>query len=198
MCDEPYMVIGLGNAYDFVIKNVNEPETYGTFQGDRKSIKEFIGKVNSIVKENDELKQLNKMLQNNIERLSDDINYLKTLPSEHRELWKQSEVKRVTLQEENEKLKRILEDCELLMSDEEVINVRTEMADKFIKPLCKENGFDVDVDCTDGFTIIPKRLVKCSECRYDRGYYSDAWCEKNNKQHSIDSLVECSDFKEHD
>ena len=57
MCDEPYMVIGLGNAYDFVIKNVNEPETYGTFQGDEKSIKEFIGKVNSIVKENKQLKK---------------------------------------------------------------------------------------------------------------------------------------------
>ena len=56
MCDEPYMVIGLGNAYDFVIKNVNEFETYGTFQGDKKSIKEFIEKVNSIVKENGELK----------------------------------------------------------------------------------------------------------------------------------------------
>lgn len=56
MCDEQYMVIGLGNAYDFVIKNVNEPETYGTFQGDKKSIKEFIEKVNSIVKENEQLK----------------------------------------------------------------------------------------------------------------------------------------------
>ena len=56
MCDEPYMVIGLGNAYDFVIKNVSEPETYGTFQGDKKSIKEFIEKVNRIVKENGELK----------------------------------------------------------------------------------------------------------------------------------------------
>ena len=57
MCDEPYMVICLGNAYDFVIKNVNEPETYGTFQGDRKSITEFIEKVNSIVKENGQLKK---------------------------------------------------------------------------------------------------------------------------------------------
>jgi len=57
MCDEPYMIIGLGNAYDFVIKNVNEPETYGTFQGDRKSIKKFIGKVNRIVKENKQLKK---------------------------------------------------------------------------------------------------------------------------------------------
>ena len=43
-----------------------------------------------------------------------------------------------------------------------------------------------------------KLLVKCRECRYDRGYYSDAWCEKGNKQHSIDSWVECDDFKEYD
>ena len=59
MCDEPYMVIGLGNAYDFVIKNVNEPETYGTFHGDKydqKSMKKFIEKVNRIVKENEQLK----------------------------------------------------------------------------------------------------------------------------------------------
>ena len=56
MCDEPYMIMGLGNAYDFVIKNVNEPETYGTFQGDEKSIKKFVEKVNSIVKENEQLK----------------------------------------------------------------------------------------------------------------------------------------------
>ena len=56
MCDEPYMIIGLGNAYDFVIKNVNEPETYGTFQGDKKSIKKFVEKVNRIVKENEQLK----------------------------------------------------------------------------------------------------------------------------------------------
>lgn len=62
MCDEPYMIIGLGNAYDFVIKNVNEPETYGTFQGDKKSIKKFIEKVNSIVKENEQLKeQINEL-----------------------------------------------------------------------------------------------------------------------------------------
>ena len=56
MCDEPYTIIHLGNAYDFVIKNVNEPETYGTFQGDEKSIKKFVEKVNRIVKENKQLK----------------------------------------------------------------------------------------------------------------------------------------------
>ena len=60
------------------------------------------------------------------------------------------------LHEENQHYKHILQDLGLLMSDEEVRDIRTEIADKFIKPLCKENGFDIDVDCTNGFTIIPK------------------------------------------
>ena len=63
MSDEQYTIIHLGNPYDFVIKNINEHETYGTFQGDNESMEEFIEKVNSIIKENDELKQENKQLQ---------------------------------------------------------------------------------------------------------------------------------------
>lgn len=62
-----------------------------------------------------------------------------------------------TLKEENKHYKYILQDLGLLMSDEEVRDIRIEIADKIINPLCKENGFDVDVDCTNGFTIIPKR-----------------------------------------
>lgn len=66
-------------------------------------------------------------------------------------------VKRLNeLHEENQHYKHILQDLGLLMTDEEVRDIRTEIADKFIKPLCKENGFDIDVDCTNGFTIIPK------------------------------------------
>lgn len=59
MSDEPYTIIHLGNPYDFVIKNINEHETYGTFQGDNESMDEFIEKVNSIIKESDELKSSN-------------------------------------------------------------------------------------------------------------------------------------------
>ena len=90
MCDEPYMIIGLGNAYDFVIKNVNEPETYGTFQGDKKSIKEFIGKVNSIVKENDELKKdcttlvySNQEYRQENENLKKQLDYIQNSINEH-------------------------------------------------------------------------------------------------------------------
>ena len=57
--NEPYNVIGLGNAYDYVIKNITEPETYGTFQGDKKSMKTFVEKVNQIVKEKEQLKEYN-------------------------------------------------------------------------------------------------------------------------------------------
>lgn len=38
------------------------------------------------------------------------------------------------------------------------------------------------------------RLVKCRDCKHDRGYYSDSWCEKGNKQHSVELFVECNDF----
>ena len=60
------------------------------------------------------------------------------------------------LSKENKELKFILQDMGLIMSNEEVKNIREEIASKLIKPICKGNGFDVDVDCTNGFTIIPK------------------------------------------
>ena len=68
MIDEPYTIIHLGNPYDFVIKNIKGHETYGTFQGDNESMEKFIEKVNSIIKENDELKASN-------EGLLKDLNY---------------------------------------------------------------------------------------------------------------------------
>ena len=54
------------------------------------------------------LKQKNKMLKNNINKLTEDIEYLKTLPSQHRELYKQSEIKRIDLSIENNMLKEQL------------------------------------------------------------------------------------------
>lgn len=83
MSDEPYTIIHLGNPYDFVIKNSNEHETYGTFQGDEESMEEFIEKVNLIIKENDELKASN-------EGLLKDLNYgfklIKSVEKENGEL----------------------------------------------------------------------------------------------------------------
>ena len=72
-----------------------------------------------------------------------------------------------SLNDENEQLKRqnqeykaILQDMGMLMSDEEVIDIRNEIADKFLKPLFKDNGFDVDINTDEGFTIIPKGDVE--------------------------------------
>jgi hypothetical protein len=62
------------------------------------------------------------------------------------------------LEEENKELKFILQGMGLLMTDEEVRDIRTEIASKLIKPLFKGNGFDVDVNVENGFTIIPKSV----------------------------------------
>ena len=68
---------------------------------------------------------------------------------------------------ENKELKSILQDMGLIMSNEEVKNVRDEIASKLIKPLCKGNGFDVDVNTENGFTIIPKEVNNAENKRYD-------------------------------
>lgn len=41
-------------------------------------------------------------------------------------------------------------------SEEDVIEIRTLMANNLIKPILKSRGFDVDIDVTDGITIIDK------------------------------------------
>lgn len=60
------------------------------------------------------------------------------------------------LKKENRELKSILQDIGLIMTNEEVKNVRDKISSKLIKPLCEGNGFDVDVNTENGFTIIPK------------------------------------------
>ena len=71
------------------------------------------------------------------------------------------------LSDENEQLKQsiqeykaILQDMGILMSDEDVVNIRNDIADKFLKPLFEANGFDVDIDTVEGFTVIPKGDVE--------------------------------------
>ena len=64
------------------------------------------------------------------------------------------------LKKENQNYKYLLQDMGLLMSDEEVVNIRNEISDKLLKPLLKGNGFDVDINTDDGFKIIPKGDVE--------------------------------------
>lgn len=44
------------------------------------------------------------------------------------------------------------------MSNDKIKNIRNEVASKLIKPLYKANGFDVNVNTENGFTIIPKEV----------------------------------------
>ena len=64
------------------------------------------------------------------------------------------------LKQQNQEYKNLLQDMGMLMSDNEVVSIRNEISDKFLKPLFESNGFDVDIDTTDGFKIIPKGDVE--------------------------------------
>lgn len=66
---------------------------------------QVLDRLNEQEKRVKRLKEENKMLKNNVNKLTGDIEYLKTLPSQHRELYKQSEIKRTDLLTENNLLK---------------------------------------------------------------------------------------------
>ena len=84
-----FHIIGLGNLCEFVIKNIDEKQTYGTFSAcdkhDRKSMQEFVDYVNQIIKENE---SLNSNLDDAIEQISKLHSRISELS---RELKKQSE-----------------------------------------------------------------------------------------------------------
>ena len=84
-----FHIISLGNLCEFVIKNIDEKQTYGTFSAcdkhDRKSMQEFVDYVNQIIKENE---SLNSNLDDAIEQISKLHSRISELS---RELKKQSE-----------------------------------------------------------------------------------------------------------
>lgn len=51
-----FQIIHLGNPYDFVVKDHNTNKTYGTLQGDDKSLMELL---NELSEEKEQLKQRN-------------------------------------------------------------------------------------------------------------------------------------------
>lgn len=61
------------------------------------------------------------------------------------------------LHEENQKYKKVLEKIGLLKSDEEINNIREDIASKFLKPLLKQNGFDADINVEKGFDVHIKK-----------------------------------------
>ena len=78
-----FHIIGLGNLCEFVIKNIDGKQTYGTFSAcdkhDRKSMQEFIDYVNEIIEENQALKQSDNItdLETQIMKLKEENENLK-------------------------------------------------------------------------------------------------------------------------
>lgn len=98
--------------------------------------RENANNVGQLEKENEELKQSIHDWQGSYDELYED---------------------NLELEKENKEFKSILQDMGLIMSNEEVKNVRDEIASKLIKQICKENGVDVDINTENGFTISYKR-----------------------------------------
>ena len=77
-------IIHLGNPYDFVIKDHQTNRTYGTLQGDDKSLKECL---DNIVEENEQLKKANNSLQSTIAHFDGvKSEYSKKLEKENKQL----------------------------------------------------------------------------------------------------------------
>lgn len=60
---EKFMIIHLGNPYDFVIKDIDENNTYGTFRGDKKSMNEFLEYVQYLLDKSESFENENQVLK---------------------------------------------------------------------------------------------------------------------------------------
>lgn len=119
----------------------------------------YQGKCSRLEEENGQLKKENEEL-NSIKRFAENngINIFK-IDEAFRRCWNDNGKlinENEQLKSEIQQYKALLQDMGLLMSDNEVNDIRNDIADKFLKPLFKMNGFDVDINTDDGFTIIPK------------------------------------------
>ena len=114
-----------------------------TLKGGYDEYEEIIGELKA---ENEKLKEENKSWLKTASRMDtihhEDRGYCERL---HRENEK--------LKQENQQYKSLLRDMGLLRSGEDVMAIRNNFADKIIKPIFAESGFDVDVDTSNGFAI---------------------------------------------
>ena len=96
--------------------------------------------------ENEKLKEENKSWLKTASRMD-------TIHHEDREYCERIHRENKKLKQENQQYKSLLQDMGLLMSSEDVMAIRNNFADKIIKPIFAESGFDVDVDTSNGFAI---------------------------------------------
>ena len=104
---------------------------------------EIIGELKA---ENEKLKAENKSWLKTASRMD-------TIHHEDREYCERIHRENEKLKQENQQYKSLLRDMGLLRSGEDVMAIRNNFADKIIKPIFAESGFDVDVDTSNGFAI---------------------------------------------
>lgn len=114
-----------------------------TLKGGYDEYEEIIGELKA---ENEKLKEENKSWLKTASRMD-------TIHHEDREYCERIHRENEKLKQENQQYKSLLRDMGLLMSGEDVMAIRNNFADKIIKPIFAESGFDVDVDTSNGFAI---------------------------------------------
>ena len=114
-----------------------------TLKGSYDEYEEIIGELKA---ENEKLKEENKSWLKTASRMD-------TIHHEDREYCERIHRENEKLKQENQQYKSLLRDMGLLMSGEDVMAIRNNFADKIIKPIFAESGFDVDVDTSNGFAI---------------------------------------------
>lgn len=114
-----------------------------TLKGGYDEYEEIIGELKA---ENEKLKEENKSWLKTASRMD-------TIHHEDREYCERIHRENEKLKQENQQYKSLLQDMGLLRSGEDVMAIRNNFADKIIKPIFAESGFDVDVDTSNGFAI---------------------------------------------
>ena len=106
----------------------------------------IVDKLNKLSDENEQLKSENQSWLKTASRMD-------TIHHEDREYCERIHRENEKLKQENQQYKSLLRDMGLLRSGEDVMAIRNNFADKIIKPIFAESGFDVDVDTSNGFAI---------------------------------------------
>ena len=112
-----------------------------------------VNEIESLVCENEQLKAENEELREEIKSWLKTASRMDTIHHEDREYCEKMHRENEKLKQENQQYKLLLQDIGLLRSDEDVMAIRNNFANKIIKPIFAESGFDVDVDTSNGFAI---------------------------------------------
>ena len=135
--------VDVNEIESLVCENEKLKSEITTLKGGYDEYEEIIGELKA---ENEKLKEENKSWLKTASRMD-------TIHHEDREYCERIHRENEKLKQENQQYKSLLRDMGLLMSGEDVMAIRNNFADKIIKPIFAESGFDVDVDTSNGFAI---------------------------------------------